>query len=395
MHTKDRSNAVRHGRWAVATAFFVNGFLAGGWALQIPVLRDRLEIGETTLGLLILVLGVGAVVAMPWCGFLIGRYGSRSILMAVAFMAAFGLMPVALVPGVLMAIPVLFMFGAIFGSMDVAMNANAVSVERQLGRPIMSSSHGFWSLGGFAGAASGGFIIQQFGALIHASVTTLTAVLLIWLVAGKFLAGDRPVAAARQPFRLPANPLIYLIGLIALLSMIPEGTVLDWAAIYLSQELGADIAVAGLGYAAFSATMALMRFLGDGIRTRFGAVNTLRISSLIAAAGMAGAWLAPDPVFAILALAVTGLGIANMIPIAFSAAGNQPGLAPGAGIGVVTTMGYSGILVAPSLIGFIGEHVGFAPIFGALALLLCVVSACAGLARSADFQAVRRQADMN
>ncbi|MFN4272329.1 MAG: MFS transporter [Aliihoeflea sp.] len=395
MHTKDRSNAVRHGRWAVATAFFVNGFLAGGWALQIPVLRDRLEIGETTLGLLILVLGVGAVVAMPWCGFLIGRYGSRSILMAVAFMAAFGLMPVALVPGVLMAIPVLFLFGAIFGSMDVAMNANAVSVERQLGRPIMSSSHGFWSLGGFAGAASGGFIIQQFGALIHASVTTLTAVLLISLVAGKFLAGDRPVAAARQPFRLPANQLIYLIGLIALLSMIPEGTVLDWAAIYLSQELGADIAVAGLGYAAFSATMALMRFLGDGIRTRFGAVNTLRISSLIAAAGMAGAWLAPDPVFAILALAVTGLGIANMIPIAFSAAGNQPGLAPGAGIGVVTTMGYSGILVAPSLIGFIGEHVGFAPIFGALALLLCVVSACAGLARSADFQAARRQADMN
>lgn len=395
MHTKDRSNAVRHGRWAVATAFFVNGFLAGGWALQIPVLRDRLEIGETTLGLLILVLGVGAVVAMPWCGFLIGRYGSRSILMAVAFMAAFGLMPVALVPGVLMAIPVLFLFGAIFGSMDVAMNANAVSVERQLGRPIMSSSHGFWSLGGFAGAASGGFIIQQFGAIIHASVTTLTAVLLISLVAGKFLAGDRPVASTRQPFRLPATPLIYLIGLIALLSMIPEGTVLDWAAIYLSQELGADIAVAGLGYAAFSATMALMRFLGDGIRTRFGAVNTLRISSLIAAAGMAGAWLAPDPPFAILALAVTGLGIANMIPIAFSAAGNQPGLAPGAGIGVVTTMGYSGILVAPSLIGFIGEHVGFAPIFGALALLLCVVSACAGLARSADFEAVRRQADMN
>ncbi|NMG38021.1 MFS transporter [Chelativorans sp. ZYF759] len=383
----DRSIAVRRGRWAVAAAFFVNGFLLGGWALQIPSLMSRLAIGETTLGLLILVLGLGALVAMPWCGFLIGRIGSRPVLLALAFAATPGLLLVALLPHVAVAVPALFLFGAVVGGMDVAMNANAVSAERQLGRPIMSSSHGFWSLGGFAGAASGGLVIQQFGNLAHAGAASLVAFVVVALAARHVVEGDRPVETGRQKLRLPSNPLIYLIGVIALLSMIPEGTVLDWGALYLKQELGADIAVAGLGFAAFSATMAVMRFVGDGIRGRFGAVATLRVSSLVAALGMAGAGFAPGPAIAILAMAVAGLGIANMVPIAFSAAGNQPGMVAGTGIGIVTTMGYSGILVAPSLIGFVGEHFGFAPIFAVLAVLLCIVAMSARLARSADFSA--------
>ncbi|MGY6710001.1 MAG: MFS transporter [Rhizobiaceae bacterium] len=389
MTPSDRSIAVRRGRWAVAAAFFVNGFLLGGWALQIPALMSRLQIGETALGLLILVLGAGALVAMPWCGFLIGRIGSRPVLLAFAFLASPGLLLVALLSHVALAVPVLFVFGAALGGMDVAMNANAVSAERQLGRPIMSSSHGFWSLGGFAGAASGGLVIQHFGNLAHAGAASLIALVLVVAAARHIVEGDRPVETVRKPLRLPSNPLIYLIGVIALLSMVPEGTVLDWGALYLKHELGADIATAGMGFAAFSATMALMRFVGDGIRSRLGAVVTLRVSSLVAALGMAGAGFAPSPAIAILAMAVAGLGIANMVPIAFSAAGNQPGLGAGAGLGIVTTMGYSGILVAPSLIGFVGEHFGFAPIFAVLAVLLCIVALAAGLARSADFSAGR------
>jgi len=385
MTDSHRLIAVRRGRWSVAAAFFVNGFLLGGWALQIPALMARLEISETMLGLLILVLGAGALVAMPVCGFLIGRVGSRPVLLALAFLASPGLILVAILPNLALAVAVLFLFGAMVGGMDVAMNANAVSAERQLGRPIMSSSHGFWSLGGFAGAASGGLVIQHFGHLAHAGAASLIALLLVAAAARHIIEGDRPIEASRKPLRLPSNPLIYLIGVIALLSMVPEGTVLDWGALYLQQERGADIATAGLGFAAFSATMALMRFVGDGIRGRFGAVTTLRVSSLVAALGMAGAGLAPDALVAVVAMAVAGLGIANMVPIAFSAAGNQPGMGPGAGLGIVTTMGYSGILVAPSLIGFVGERFGFAPIFAVLAVLLCIVALSAGLARSADF----------
>jgi fucose permease len=175
-----------------------------------------------------------------------------------------------------------------------------------------------------------------------------------------------------------------LVGIVALFSMIPEGAVLDWSALYLRQELGASVETAGLAFAAFSATMAVMRFSGDPIRDRLGAVLTLRVSTLVAAMGMLVAAWAGGVAGASLGFAMAGLGIANMVPIAFSAAGNLPGLAPGIGISVVSFMGYSGLLFAPSLIGFVAKHTGLGPIFTALPLLYIVVLGLSGLARHAD-----------
>ena len=195
---------------------------------------------------------------------------------------------------------------------------------------------------------------------------------------------DRPQTEEARTGGLPRNPAIYVIGVLALFCMVPEGAVLDWAALYLLQELGASTATAGLAFAAFSGAMALMRFAGDGIRNRFGAVATLRVSALVAAVGMLVAAFAPDNWLAIAAFAFAGLGIANTVPIVFSAAGNFPGLAHGAGMSVATTMGYSGILVAPSAIGFIGGKVGFSPVYVAVGLLLVVVAVLAGFARHAD-----------
>ena len=164
-----------------------------------------------------------------------------------------------------------------------------------------------------------------------------------------------------------------------------EGAVLDWGALYLRQELGSDIATAGFAFGAFAGAMALMRFVGDGVRNRLGSVTTFRISALVSAAGMLVAGLSPWPWLAIAAYAVSGLGIANTVPILFSAAGNQPGVSPGAGVSVVTTMGYSGILAAPSIIGFVGERTGFAPIFVAISFILLMICLMAGLTRAADF----------
>ncbi|MHA6687921.1 MFS transporter [Mesorhizobium sp. A556] len=384
----DAPNAIQiayRGRWAVATMFLANGFITGSWAPQIPVLLTRLDISKGTLGLLILLFGAGAVAAMTWCGHLIERHGSRTTLRWFAVFASFGLLVVAAASSLPLAALAMVFFGGTIGGMDVAMNANAVAVERKLSRAIMSSSHGFWSLGGFAGGAAGGFAIQHFGHLAHAAAVTLVAVVAI-LVAMRMLVGeDKPAVQAHTKFTLPKNPAIYLVGVMALLSMIPEGAVLDWSALYLRQELGTNIATAGLAYAAFSGVMALMRFLGDGVRNRFGSVTTLRVSALVAAAGMLVAGLSPSPWLAILAFAFCGFGIANMVPIAFSAAGNQTGMSSGTGLSVVTTMGYCGILVVPSAIGFIAERTGFGPIFIVLSGLLVVVSLMAGLARGADF----------
>ncbi len=391
MQAPARSDAAQRGRWAVAAMFAANGFVTGSWAPQIPVLLERLAITETAVGLLILVFGLGAVAAMPWCGYLMASRGSRRVLRGFALAAAFGLLPVALAGSPWLAAPALFFFGGVLGGMDVAMNTNAVAAERQLGRAIMSSSHGFWSLGGFVGSAGGGLLIVQLGHVGHALAVTVLALVVVLSARGHFVEDAQPPSHARKPFRLPRNPLIYLIGLMALCSMIPEGAILDWAALYLRQERGADIALASFGFAAFSATMAATRFLGDGIRNRLGAVLTLRISSILAAAGMLVAGLAPYPLLSIAGFAFAGLGIANMVPIAFSAAGNQPGTSSSTGLSVVTTLGYSGILLAPSLIGFIGEHAGFAAVFLGLSGLLVLVFALAGLARTADFVAVERE----
>jgi fucose permease len=268
--------------------------------------------------------------------------------------------------------------------MDVAMNANAVAVEQSMRRAIMSSCHAFWSLGGLIGAGLGGLLIAHFGVFAHAVVATALAAITLAVAWNMILADQPHPDTKKEKTRLPMVPLPWLLGLVALFSMMPEGAVLDWGALYLREELGASVALSGFGFAAFSLTMAAMRFAGDLVRDRLGGVMTLRICTLFAIAGMLLAGFAPNAEIAILGFAFCGIGISNMVPIAFSAAGNIPHLKAGIGISVVTTMGYSGMLVAPSAIGFVAEHVGFSVVFMALPVLLLVVLALSSLARYAD-----------
>lgn len=381
----DRSAAAR-GRWAVAALFLVNGFIMGSWAPQIPLMLPRHDITEFALGLLILMFGVGAVVAMVWTGWLINHYGSRVVSRTFAMIASFGLAAIVLSPNIPLAALALLFTGACAGSMDVAMNANAVEVERRLDKAIMSASHGFWSLGGFIGGGIGGPLIVRLGAEGHAILASALSLAAV-LIAMQFLISEpahHEDAGPKPKYEWPKAPIVYILGLMALFSMVPEGAVLDWAALYLSKELGSSVSVSGLAFAFFAGSMALMRFAGDGVRNRFGAVRTMRWSAFIAAVGMLAGGLAPNDWMAIAAFAVAGLGIANTVPIAFSAAGNLPGFSAGAAISVVTLMGYSGILIAPSAIGFVAEHVGFRITYIVLAGCLVAVGLAAGYTASAD-----------
>ena len=378
----------RRARWAVAAMFAANGFTMGAWAPQIPLILPRLSITETTLGLLILGLGLGAVGAMLFSGRLIARFGSRTVL------RGFALSVIPILPAVVfsqsLALTALTMalFGAMAGCMDVAMNAQAVAIERRLGRAIMSSSHGFWSLGGFVGGSAGAWVIAQMGAEGQALLASAVAALLVF-GAMPFLLPDPPVrhasaAAAQRGSLFPRDAGLWLLGAMALFSMVPEGAVLDWAALYLAKELGADLFRSGLGFAFFAGTMAVMRFAGDSLRNRFGAVQTLRVSGLIGAAGLMGGALAPVDTLAIASFALAGFGVANMVPILFSAAGNHVGLPPGQAISTVTMVGYAGILIAPASIGWVAEHAGFRLTYAAVAMLLLLVAALARRAAAAD-----------
>jgi MFS family permease len=373
-------------RQAVSALFLANGFTIGSWAPMIPEFKARLGVSESGLGLLILAFGVGSLIAMPIAGAIIAKKGSRSIVLQLAALMILALPAVLYAPIVPVAFAALLFTGAMVGGMDVAMNANAVSVERDMHKAIMSSCHGFWSLGGFAGAGLGGLLIAKMGGPMHVLLVTMIVAALVGFAWHKAF-DDRLSTSAdgkTQKAALPRKVLPYFIGLMALACMIPEGSVLDWGALYLRQELGSDVAQSGLAFSAFAGTMAIMRFLGDGLRNRFGAANTFRVSTLFAGLGLAIAAQANVGQLAILGFAIAGVGVANLVPIAFSAAGNLPGYAPGVAISIVTFMGYSGILFAPSLIGFVAQHTGFAIVFLALAAVQVAVFVFAGIARHAD-----------
>ncbi|MGO8051764.1 MFS transporter [Rhizobium leguminosarum] len=379
-----RSGFITRSRAAVSLLFLMNGFVVGCWAPKIPDFAERLALTKFELGLMILVFGVGSLVMMPIAGAQIAKHGSRIVVQVLAVCVLPLLLALTLSPNVLTGAISLFLFGGFIGAMDVAMNANAVSVEKSMRRAIMSSCHAFWSLGGLIGSGLGGIVISKLGVLGHAQLATVLAAIFVAVAWPMVLADPPHPDTKKEKTKLPMVPLPWLLGLMALFSMVPEGAVLDWGALYLRQEMGASVALSGLGFAAFSGTMAAMRFAGDLVRDRLGGVKTLRICTLFAIVGMLLAGLAPNAELAILGFAFCGIGISNMVPIAFSAAGNIPGLKPGIAISVVTTMGYSGMLVAPSLIGFVAEHIGFAVVFMALPVLLIVVLLLSNLAHYAD-----------
>nr|WP_272213443.1 MFS transporter [Marinicella sp. W31]MDC2879399.1 MFS transporter [Marinicella sp. W31] len=364
--------------------FLMNGFYMGSWAPKIPIFAEKLGLSEGELGLMILVFGIGSILAMPLAGIFNARFGSTKVSKAAALMFLPMLILITLSNTIWLAAIVIFLFGGLMASMDVTINANTVAVEKVEHRAIMSSCHAFWSLGGLLGAGFGGVLIATTGPLGHALAATILAGLFL-AVGFPRLIEDTPTGEERhQKIRLPMTPLPWLIGIVALFSMIPEGAIMDWSALYLHDELGVDIAWAGFGFAAFQLSMTTMRFAGDHVRDRLGGVTTMRICAVLSFTGLLFAGLAPSTFLTIVGFAIAGLGISNMVPIAFSAVGNLPGLAPGIGLSVATTLGYSGILVAPSAIGFLAEHTGFSPIFTGLSLLPVIVFLMAPMMRYAD-----------
>ncbi len=380
-------NPLQKGRWAAAVLFFVNGFVTGGWAVQIAQLAPRFDATDKTIGRLILTFGLGALFMMPVSGMLMAKFGSQRIVRIFAIAASLALLPVGFAPNIPLLVVALFILGAMIGSMNVAMNSNAVAVEKALSRAVLSFSHCCWSIGLFVAGSVGGFAIKHVGFLAHILLVSASAAALIAITCPFIIKDDpAPASAVKQPMRLPRSPAVYLIGFIALFGMIPECAVVDWSSRYLLKDLHADIETASLAFAFFGGTMAMLRFMGDSVRNRFGAVRTLRLSSLLAAAGILTAALATSPWQAIIAFAVAGIGIANVVPIAFSTAGNQPGIAASTGMSVATTMGYLGTLMAPAPIGIFAQRSGFTHVYLVMALMLGVIFLLAPLARGAEIR---------
>lgn len=368
---------MRKGRTAASCLFLANGMIVGAWVLMIPAIKARLGIGESELGILILIFGVGALTFMPLTGALISRIGTLWPIRIFAVAASVSLMLMAFAPNPIAAAFLIFWVGGAVAGMDVAMNANVIDVESSMGTPIMSSCHGFWSLGGLVSAALGGFSMTHWGLWGHATLwcVIIFALVVTGLVLLEVLDGpDHEANHTHAPKTkiLPRTLLPLMLGVIAFFSVVPEGVIIDWSALYLAQERGFLEANAGWGFAATSASMAVVRFLGDDIRARFGAAKTLVSCIVIAISGFVLIIVSEAQWLTLLGFFITGLGLSNIFPIAISAAGNVPNEHKGVAVSFVAAVGYCGILVAPPLFGFLAERFNYGLIFLVIPISLCV-----------------------
>ena len=364
-------------RLAIAYVFFANGAGLASWVPHIPMVQAKLELGPSVLGLALLAMAVGALVGIPLSGRATARLGSRTVVRASAavFFAALPL-PV-LAPSLAQLVAALFVLGAGNGALDVSMNAQAAAVEHRWPRPIMSSFHGMWSLGGLAGAGAAALALGAgVTPLHHVASATVVLIATTALALAPLLP---PTADARADDRRFARPTRAVLGLgiVAFLALLTEGAMGDWSAVYLQHSLGTTSATAALGFAAFSLTMAAGRFLGDALAARFGDERLVRFGTGAAAVGLGLALVLAHPLAGISGFAAVGFGIANLIPIVFRAASRLAGIAPSEAIAAVGTFGYVGLLAGPPLIGLAAEMVTLPVALG------LVVAALASIAHGA------------
>ncbi|MFC7609631.1 MFS transporter [Teichococcus aestuarii] len=289
----------RAARLAIRLVFLVNGAVLAGWAPLVPLAKARLGLDEGQLGLVLLALGAGAILAMPLAGMLIARHGSRAVSIAAGLAFAALLPLLALAPdspaaGAPLLALALFAFGAANGLMDVAMNAQAVAVEAKGTRPIMSSIHGIFSIGGLLGAVSVSLMLRAGLSPVAAALALGAAAMALLAAQARALlprAEDRP--GDGHGFALPRGPVL-AFGLLCFIMLLAEGSMIDWSAVYLVQQRGMEVALAGLGFGAFSVAMAAARLSGDALNARLGPVRLLRGGALLAALGLAVVVVVPQ-----------------------------------------------------------------------------------------------------
>jgi MFS family permease len=380
--------------WAVVARFLIHGLVVSTWVSRIPAIQSSLGLTNARLGFCLLGTAVGSVIAVPITGWLITRFGSKQITTWSTAGFCLALTGPSLASNSATLFCVLAVFGAMAGANDVSINSQGVAVESALAIPTMSRFHGMFSVGGMVGATLGGLFAAH-GVLpkLHLAVASLLCLLLSIFTAPHLLETgvEKAKRSTSAGFNLKRIPnVLLLLAVIGFCMFLSEGAIADWSAVYLKQVLSAGPGLAAAAYAAFSIGMAAFRLLGDNLTARFGPVATVRGGALLAAAALSFALLAPSPYWALPGFALTGAGLAVIVPIVFGAGGRVPSIPGGAGVAAVSGSGYIGFLFGPPLIGLIAQWSSLR-----LALLLIVAltmvaallaGAVRGPARPADDQ---------
>ncbi|WPD75865.1 MFS transporter [Dickeya fangzhongdai] len=356
---------------ATRVMFFLAGFATAVWAALVPFAKLNTAVDDGTLGLLLLCLGGGALVAMPVTGMLTTRFGCRKVIALAVLLFSLVLPWLAVIPDTLQLAIALLVFGIGVGTTDCAMNVQAILVEKAAGKAMMSGFHGFYSIGGIVGAgAMSGMMSLGLSPLAASLLSVLVAVLLLLThLSGLLTYANPPEGPA---FAIPRGAVLVL-GLICFAVFLAEGTVLDWSAVFLTEHRGMPDAQGALGFACFAAAMTLGRLTGDRVVTKLGPQPVVMLGASMAVGGlMLAVWVPFWPV-ALLGYALIGLGCSNIVPIMFSAIGRQTSMPQAAAVPAVTTLGYLGVLAGPASIGFIAHHSSLSAAFLVVAALLALV----------------------
>lgn len=376
LETQISANVARLNQRATRVVFLIAGIGMAAWAPLVPYAKERAALSDASLGTLLLFLGLGSLIAMPLTGVLVGRYGCKRIITCGSLFLLLLLPLLAFLSSPFSLALALMAFGASIGMIDVAMNIQAVEVEKSSGKAMMSGFHGFFSMGGIVGAGLMSLILALGLTPLHAVLVINLLLIALYLFCQRHILNERLHQPDTPMFVVPRGWVLFL-GVLCFILFLAEGAILDWGALFLTHNRDMPAAQAGMGYAVFSVAMTIGRLCGDWVVLKAGRKATLLFGSLCAAAGFVLAITINDSTMTLLGFLLIGFGASNTVPILFSAAGNQKTMPINLAISAMTTIGYAGILAGPALIGFIAQLSSLSVAFSAVAALLLIVAASA------------------
>lgn len=356
-------------RIALGAMFFFMGICFASWAARIPDIQAKFQLSEGELGTLLLCLPIGSLLGLPIAGWSVHHYGSRIVILICSFAYALTLPLIGLAPSVWIIVPVLASFGLLGNIMNISLNTQALGLEDQLGKSILASFHGLWSMAGFTGAGLGaGMIFLQFSPAAHYGVVALISLVII-LFSQKYVIKDkRDDAEAGGLVLKKPDQLLLRVGVIAFLGMMAEGCMFDWSGVYFKKIVEAEPALVSVGYVCFMGAMAAGRFVTDKATNRYGRLPVLQVSGVLIFMGLVLAVLFPNLYSAAFGFLLVGFGVASIVPVAYGIAGRSKLYSPSVALALVSTLSFFGFLIGPPVIGFIAELLSLKVSFALVAL---------------------------
>ncbi len=362
-------NYLSQRRVALGALFFFMGICFASWAARIPEIQSKFQLSEGQLGTLLLCLPIGSMVGLPIAGWSVHHYGSRIVILICSFAYALTLPLIGLAPNLWVIVPVLMIFGMLGNIMNISLNTQALGFEDQLGKSILASFHGVWSMAGFTGAGLGaGMILLQFSPAAHYGVVALLSLVII-LISQKYVLNDKRKEDGSGGLVLKKpDPLLLRVGVISFLGMMAEGCMFDWSGVYFKKIVEAEPELVSLGYVCFMGAMAFGRFVTDKAINRYGKIPVLQISGILIFLGLLLAVLFPSLYTAALGFLLVGFGVASIVPVSYGIAGRSKLYSPSVALAMVSTLSFFGFLVGPPLIGFIAEAFNLQVSFALIAI---------------------------